>query len=118
MKTLHRFLRTSLVLVCIVLIGACAAPTAQEQPPTATTAPTDPPPSPTIPAASPTAPPPTASIAATSAPSATIAPSATLEPPTPTSVPFDQLEGRDAAGGFTRGNPQAAVVLTDYSDFL
>lgn len=106
-----------------LLVVACAGPEAvapvAEEPTEATALPTTP-----VTTLEPTAmPDPT--ITAIDSPVATVAPTAVFEPtpePTPTEVPlalFDGMpQGLTDEGFAFLGNPDAPVIVTDYSDFL
>lgn len=98
----------------LLALAACGTQPAAELAPAAT-----PPPAATATSAPSSTSPPAPSATALPTPSATVeptaAPSATVEPgPTYKGL----AEGRDAAGAFTLGDPDAPLVITDNSDFL
>lgn len=104
------------ILTCLLLVACSGEETAVSPPPTPlptamatavpTLAATIPPP------AAPTAIPTTTTVAE---PVATVAATATIAP---TVTPETAVSGRDASGAFYYGNPNADVVLIDFSDFL
>jgi len=108
------------VLACLLLVACGREETAVSPPSTSTatamatavptlTATIPPPSAPTaIPTAITTAEP-MATVAATATATATIA---------PTETPETAVYGRDTTGAFYYGNPNADVVLIDFSDFL
>ncbi len=118
------FILLAMALLAVACGGTVAntAPTATPPPPTEKPAPS-PTPEPTE-----TPLPPTATAAKAPSPAATdavamekptVAPTDTVAPPSPTPAPdWLSVEGRTADGLPTLGNPDAPVVVVDYSDFL
>ncbi len=113
------------VLLAIALVSVACGGTVANIAPTATHPPTDAPaPSPTSVPTETLPPPPTKTAIAppTSIPTEpppTVTPTDTVAPPTPTPAPdWLLVEGRTADGLPTLGNPDAPVVVLDYSDFL
>lgn len=102
----------------VLLLGGCAGqatpPVVSPSPEAAATLPSS---SPTVAVATvtPTAAPPVAPATPTA-----VAATATPSEPTPTTAAVDwaDFESRTADGFYERGNPDAAILIRDYSDFL
>lgn len=114
MKTL----RLSALLLALVLLAACGGPT-----PAPAIEPTAPPAAADGATAEPTATAPvaTATLPPSPEPTAANTPAPTAEPDPAASVAavdWAAVESETADGFFVRGNPDAPILIRDYSDFL
>ncbi|MCS7039980.1 MAG: hypothetical protein NZP34_10280 [Caldilineales bacterium] len=103
----------------VLLLSGCAGratPPAVSPSPEATATLPSPAPTVAVVTATPTAAPPTVALATPTA----VAAIATPSEPTPTTAVVDwaDFESRTADGFYERGNPDAAILIRDYSDFL
>ncbi len=126
---MKRYSPVVFVLLAMALLAVACGGTGANTAPPATLPPTEKPvPSPAVVSSATPLPPPTATVAKVPSPTATeavvikeptVAPTDTVAPPSPTPAPdWLSVQGRTADGLPTLGNPDAPVVVIDYSDFL